>query len=90
MHVDDRVTAMVMNTIQSNRMPTDGGVQRGGRGAEEDILLDSSLHISYGEVYVRRSSGLRDLDGYSTVCTSIISSQSMIDDEAVARGRDLR
>ena len=70
MHVDDRVTSMVMNTIQSNRMPTDGGVQRGGRGAEEDILLDSSLHISYGEVYVRRSSGLRHLDGYSTVCTS--------------------
>ena len=39
MHVDDRVTSMVMNTIQSNRMPTDGGVQRGGRGAEEDILF---------------------------------------------------
>ena len=30
---------MVTNTIQSNRMPTDGGVQRGGRGAEEDILF---------------------------------------------------
>ena len=30
---------MVTNTIQSNRMPTDGGVQRGGRGAEEDIIL---------------------------------------------------
>ena len=37
-HVDDRAASMVMNRIQSNRMPTDGGV-RGGRGAEEDILF---------------------------------------------------
>ena len=50
MHVDDRVTSMVMNTIQSNRMPTDGGVQRGGLGAEEDIV--SSLPYRTKKFYV--------------------------------------
>jgi len=57
--VDDHVTAMVLNTIQlNNRMPTDGGVQR---GAEEDISY-SSLLRSF--TYVVPG------DGYSTVCTS--------------------
>ena len=55
---------MVLNTIQlNNRMPTDGGVQRGGRGAEEDISY-SSLLRSF--TYVVPQDG----DGYSTVCTS--------------------
>ena len=41
---------MVMNTIQSNRMPRDGGVQRGGHGAEEDIV--SSLPYRTKKFYV--------------------------------------
>ena len=67
---------MVMNRIQSNRMPTDGGV-RGGRGAEEDILFrrctyrTKTFYISYEDVLHRRSSGWRHsvVNDYSTVCT---------------------
>ena len=71
-HVDDRVTSMVTNTIQSNRMPTDGGVQRGVCGAEEDryIVLYRRCTYRTKKFYVHRSSGWRQLGGYSTVCTS--------------------
>ena len=43
-HVDDRVTSMVTNTIQSNRMPTDGGIA-------EDVAEDISIRrCTYEEV----------------------------------------
>ena len=81
---------MVMNTIQSNRMPTDGGVQRGGRGWGRGYIV-SSLHISYEEVLRRRSMETfrrkRLFDGvYEYV---VISFQSTVEDEGRVRGRDL-
>ena len=91
MHVDDRVTSMVMNTIQSNRMPTDGGVQRGGRGAEEDILFrrctyrTKKFYASFlGMETFRRK---RLFDGvYEYV---VISFQLTMEDEGRVGGRDL-
>ena len=81
---------MVINRIQSNRMPTDGGV-RGGRGAEEDILF-RRCHI----VRRRFTSSFLGMDTFRRkrlfdgVYDYVVKSfHSTRDDEAVARGRDL-
>ena len=81
---------MVMNTIQSNRMPTDGGVQRGGRGVEEDILF-RRCHIerrSFTSSFLGMETFRRKrlFDGvYKYV---VISFQSTMEDEGRVRGRD--
>ena len=79
---------MVLKTIQSNRMPTDGGVHRGGRGQRRIYCWIRRCTYRTGTSFLRIETFRRLFDGVHEYI--VISFQSMIDDEAVARGRDLR